>query len=291
MIISTPTIQPLPNFFSGNPQVDVLKLHEIHPVISGNKWFKLRYYLDEAKTGGYDALITRGGPYSNHLVATAFVAKEAGLASYGIVRGFQPQQLTITLQDAVSYGMQLHFTGTSKHSEESPIIATIPNALYIPEGGMGITGVMGAATILSENNISHYTHIIAATGTGTMVAGLTIAALPHQKVIGISVLKNEPAPLNEIANWLKTMQHPHLPEILHFPYGGYAKLHKDVLQTMSACWEQEKLPLDFVYTGKLFTAVKELIHQKYFPKESHLLLVHSGGLQGNRSLPTSSLPF
>lgn len=82
-----------------------------------------------------------------------------------------------------------------------------------------------------------------------------------------------------------------MPEILHFPYGGYAKINKAVLQTLHACWELEKLPLDFVYTGKMFTAVNELLHQNYFPNNSNLLVIHSGGLQGNRSLPPNSLPF
>lgn len=291
MIFTKPTIQPLRNFFYGNPTVDVLKLHEIHPIVSGNKWYKLQYYLEEAAVGGYKALVTRGGPYSNHLVATAFAAKEAGLSSYGIVRGYQPTQLSITLQDAVSNGMQLHFAGYSPSTADADLLATIPGALYIPEGGKGITGIRGAATILSEHTLADYTHIVAAAGTGTMVAGITMAALPHQKVIGISVLNNAPAPTTDIFHWLQTMNQFRMPEILHFPYGGYAKLHKAVLQNMHACWEQEQLPLDFVYTGKLFSAVKELLHQNYFPEDSKLLLIHSGGLQGNRSLPPNSLPF
>lgn len=291
MIFAKPTIQPLRNFFPGTPQVDVFKLHEIHPVVSGNKWFKLRFFLEEAKKGGYQALITRGGPYSNHLVATAFAAKAAGLKSYGIVRGYQSPRLTITLEDAISYGMQLQFAGNGKASDDSLFLATIPQALYIPEGGMGITGIRGAATILSDQTISDYTHILAAAGTGTMVAGLTIAALPHQQVIGISVLKNAPAPTNEIANWLQKLGEARMPKLMHFPYGGYAKLNETVVETLHTCWEQEKLPLDFVYTGKLFTAVKELLQQNYFAKDSKLLLIHSGGLQGNRSLPPNRLPF
>ncbi|MBU3744067.1 MAG: pyridoxal-phosphate dependent enzyme, partial [Sediminibacterium sp.] len=285
MILAKPSIQPLRKFFYGPIPVDVLKLHEIHPIVSGNKWYKLRYYLEEATVGGYNAVITRGGPYSNHLVATAFAAKEVGLKSYGLVRGYQPPQLSSTLQDAIAYGMQLYFTGYNNTSDDAAFVNTIQNGFYIPEGGMGVTGIRGAATILSEHTIAEYTHIIVAAGTGTMVAGVTIAAMPHQKVMGISVLKNAPAPINEIAGWLQTMNHTRMPEILHFPYGGYAKLNNAVVETMHTCWEQEKLPLDFVYTGKLFTAVKELLHQNYFPPDSNLLLVHSGGLQGNRSLP------
>jgi 1-aminocyclopropane-1-carboxylate deaminase len=124
-----------------------------------------------------------------------------------------------------------------------------------------------------------------------MITGLAVSALPHQQVLGISVLNNAPSPLTEIQQWMKNQSNRPLPDILHYPYGGYAKLHPAVLQTMHSCWIQEQLPLDFVYTGKMFTAIKELIAQSYFKQNARILLIHSGGLQGNRSLPAGSLPF
>jgi len=291
MINSIASIQPLRSFFAGGPTVDVLKLQEVHPVVSGNKWYKLKYYLQEAVESGYNRIITRGGPYSNHIVAAAWAARELGLASIGIIRGLPPPVLSPTLQDAISYGMVLRFTEKNQFANFQLPKSETESALCIPEGGVGIPGIQGASEILSGIDYTSYTHILGASGTGTMITGLAIRALPHQQVLGISVLNNAPAPLTDISAWLKNWPTVKPPTLLHYAYGGYAKVHPTVLYTIRDCWEQEHLPLDFVYTGKLFSATRELIQQAYFTKQNRLLLIHSGGLQGNRSLPKGSLPF
>jgi 1-aminocyclopropane-1-carboxylate deaminase len=291
MINSSPTIQPLRTFFAGGPSVDVLKLQEVHPVVSGNKWYKLKYYLQEAVERGYTSIITRGGPYSNHIIASAWAARELGLKSIGIIRGVAPPALSPTLQDALAYGMTLRFIEKNLFANFHLPESETASALYIPEGGVGIMGIQGASEILSGIDITSYTHILGASGTGTMITGLAIKALPHQQILGISVLNNAPSPLTEISAWLKNWPTVTPPTLLHYAYGGYAKVHPAVLATMRDCWEQEQLPLDFVYTGKLFSATRALIQEAYFTKNNRLLLIHSGGLQGNRSLPVGSLPF
>ena len=291
MINSSPTIQPLRTFFAGGPAVDVLKLQEVHPVVSGNKWYKLKYYLQEAVERGYTKIITRGGPYSNHIIATAWAARELGLESIGIIRGLAAPMLSPTLQDAQAYGMTLHFTEKNQFANFQLPESETASALYIPEGGVGRLGIQGAAEILSGIDFASYTHILGASGTGTMITGLALRALPHQQVLGISVLNNAPSPFTEISEWLKNWPTVTPPTLLYYAYGGYAKVHPTVLSTIRDCWEQEQLPLDFVYTGKLFSATRALIQQGYFAKNNRLLLIHSGGLQGNRSLPVGSLPF
>ncbi|MCX6264780.1 MAG: 1-aminocyclopropane-1-carboxylate deaminase/D-cysteine desulfhydrase [Bacteroidetes bacterium] len=291
MIISVPTIQPLRTLFAGGPAVDVLKLQEVHPVVSGNKWYKLQYYLQEAAERGYTKIITRGGPYSNHIIATAWAARELGLESIGIIRGLAAPMLSPTLQDAQAYGMTLHFTEKNQFANFQLPESETASALYIPEGGVGRLGIQGAAEILSGIDFASYTHILGASGTGTMITGLALQALPHQQVLGISVLNNAPSPFTEISEWLKNWPTVTPPTLLYYAYGGYAKVHPTVLSTIRDCWEQEQLPLDFVYTGKLFSATRVLIQQGYFAKNNRLLLIHSGGLQGNRSLPVGSLPF
>jgi 1-aminocyclopropane-1-carboxylate deaminase len=291
MIISVPTIQPLRTLFAGGPSVDVLKLQEVHPVVSGNKWYKLQYYLQEAVERGRTKIITRGGPYSNHIIATAWAARELGLESIGIIRGLVPPMLSPTLEDAQSYGMKLQFTEKNQFASFQLPESETASALYIPEGGVGRLGIKGAADILSDIDFASYTHILGACGTGTMITGLALRALPHQQVLGISVLNNAPSPLTEINEWLKNWPSVTPPTLLHYAYGGYARVHPTVLSTIRDCWEQEQLPLDFVYTGKLFSATRTLIQEAYFSKNNRLLLIHSGGLQGNRSLPLGSLPF
>lgn len=293
MINFSPRIQYLPFLFNGSPEVAVLGLHEIHPIVSGNKWYKLAPYLKEAQELGCTRIITSGGAFSNHIIATAFGAQAAGLKSVGWIRGEEAVCLSPTLEDARRQNMELVFFQRSAYAAIDLQPGIIPGTkdYFIPAGGKGLTGVRGASTILSSAETNSFTHIIAACGTGTMLAGLQLSAAAHQKIIGISVLNNQPEPLPTIQQHLQELGIKSIPEIFHYAYGGYAKVHPEVINLMREAWVKEKLPLDFVYTGKLFSAVQHLLRTGYFPGDARLLLIHSGGLQGNRSLPKGSLPF
>lgn len=287
-------VQPLPHFSFGDTQTDILRLDLLHPVVSGNKWFKLKYYLAEALAGNYHTLASFGGAYSNHIVATAFAAREAGLASIGYIRGEESTPLSPTLRNAMEYGMKLEYVSReSFRNTETIMAATNDNGVYwVREGGFGALGAKGAADILSVTDTSAYSHIICAVGTGTMLAGLVQAALPHQQLIGISVLKNHFGLEQEVRSLLPQKEERATFTIEQdFHFGGYAKHPQDLIRFMQELWAQEKLPTDIVYTSKLLFAVKQLLSLHYFPAGSRLLLIHSGGLQGNASLPAGTLPF
>ncbi|HEX8356222.1 MAG TPA: pyridoxal-phosphate dependent enzyme, partial [Segetibacter sp.] len=186
-------IQPIEAQWLHNGQLtlDVLRLDELHPIISGNKWFKLQYYLHEALELQKQTVATFGGAWSNHIIATAFACKEAGLRSLGIIRGEEPKQLSPTLQYAMDYGMKLHFVSRERYRNKQAVKAGISDTdhYWIDEGGFGLTGAKGASEILQLVNSSTYSHIICAVGTGTMLAGLLIAANEGQQLIGISSMK------------------------------------------------------------------------------------------------------
>lgn len=293
MIKFSPAIQPLPSLFPDYPKVAVLRLDEIDPVISGNKWYKLAPYVQLAKEAGCKRIITAGGAYSNHLVATARAALRAGLECKAYVRGERPQRLSPTLQDAMNDGMELLFLERAAFAALQLPAGKMTDSddYFIPSGGSGLPGVLGAAEILHTAATQSFSHIAGACGTGTMIAGIQYAAAPHQTILGISVLKNLPEPTPTIHQHLVALGCERSPEIMHFPYGGYARQHPEVIEFMREAWEKEKLPLDFVYTGKLFCAIRQLRNSNYFSKDATILLVHSGGRQGNRSLPPGSLPF
>jgi 1-aminocyclopropane-1-carboxylate deaminase len=161
---------------------------------------------------------------------------------------------------------------------------------FVDEGGYGTLGAQGAATILSNEKINNYSHIICAVGTGTMMAGLINAAKPHQLVIGIPVLKNEATIRDEITQLITIKKIPFT--VLHdFHLGGYAKTNQAQFDFMNQLWTTEKIPTDIVYTSKLFMAVKSLVANNYFSPTAKILMIHSGGLQGNRSLPAGTLLF
>lgn len=269
---------------------DVLRLDKIDPVISGNKWFKLRYYLEEARALHKKGILTFGGAWSNHIIATAAVCRVNGLSAVGIIRGEEPRQLSTTLLHAKELGMQLVFISrTAYQNKEIP--ATIkPEEYYIiNEGGYGIMGAMGASAILEHCN-NNYTHYCCAVGTGTMMAGIINQSYAEQKTIGISVMKNNTG-LEEMIQALIVNTKDNWKLIHDYPFGGYAKHQPALLQFMNEFYRQTGIPSDFAYTGKLFYAITDLVKKKYFPGGSRLLLIHSGGLQGNESLSPGSLIF
>ena len=286
-------IDPLPQVPEPSISVDVLRLDIVHPIVSGNKWFKLKYYLAEA-AAARKIILTFGGAYSNHIVATAAAAKKAGIKSLGIIRGEEARRLSPTLAEAKSLGMELFFINRKDYQEK-----LIPEAinyqqtdLYcIPEGGYGPLGMEGAKDILLQNKTAGYTHIVSAVGTGTTLAGLAAAAGEGQQVIGISVLKNNFSLQSDIEQLLPAGKKQNF-KILHdYHFGGYAKCSAELIQFMNDFFRQTAIPSDFVYTGKAFFAVMDLLEKRFFPAGSKILLVHTGGLQGNRSLSKGTLIF
>jgi 1-aminocyclopropane-1-carboxylate deaminase len=270
--------------------LDVLRADLVHPVISGNKWFKLRYYLEEVQQQQRRHIITFGGAYSNHIIAAAAAANVLGLRCTGLIRGERPPVLSPTLIHAQQLGMQLHFLSREVYKEKEVPAALRSDDMYvIPEGGYGAIGAAGAGTMVSGNT-RIYSHICCATGTGTMMAGLQNAAAPGQEIIGISVLKNN----HDLENEVRQLLHrPDQPVTLLHQYAGkgYGRHTPELLAFMNEWYKQTGIPSDFVYTGKLFFAVNDLLRQGFFPTGSKILLIHSGGLQGNASLTKGTLIF
>ena len=277
-----------------NVMLDVLRLDELHPVVSGNKWFKLKNYLQKAQQEGYKTVATFGGAFSNHIIATAFACNEKKLHSIGFIRGEEAGGLSHTLLYAQSLGMQLIFLSREQYRQKEEVKNAYRNEewYFINEGGYGIDGAFGAAEILEFAELTDYTHIIASVGTGTMLAGLIMAALDDQKIIGISSMKGNTALYDDIKKLLpQNKQHAAFTIFHDYHFGGYAKHPPVLLAFINEAWKQFQLPLDIIYTGKLFFAVMDLVTKSYFPKNSNVLMIHSGGLQGNRSLQKNELSF
>lgn len=272
-------------------RLSLLRLDLLHPIVSGNKWFKLQFYLAQAVQNNAKVIATFGGAYSNHIVAAAFACQQSGFPCVGFIRG-EREQLSHTLKDAISYGMQLQFISRTHYREKEAIMQQHSQYCWIPEGGYGVTGAEGAATILSHvPDLASYTHIVAATGTGTMLAGLVKGALSHQKVIGISVMKGNTELEQNVRLLLSGKESAsfHIEQDYHF--GGYAKHPQPLMEYINHCWAEYDLPFDIVYTGKAFYATEQMIRQHTIPAGSNVLFIHSGGLQGNLSLPVGTFPF
>ena len=279
-------------------KLSVLRLDKIHPVVSGNKLFKLHYFLEEALQSTHRTVVSFGGAYSNHLSATAFACKVLQLKSIGIVRGERSAQLSSTLQQCLDDGMHLKFVSREDYTlkETTAFLQSLKiefgGCVVVPEGGYHPLGAKGAAMIMGLIGDKNCTHICTATGTATTLAGLLMAAAPAQKIISVPILKGM-ADTNERLKFL-TGNPESFNNLQIFPdyhFGGYAKKTKPLLDFMNHCWLQYRLPLDFVYTAKMMFAVIESIKNNHFEKGSEIICLHTGGLQGNKSLPLNSLLF
>lgn len=287
-----------PGLAPKNISADVLRLDRLHPVISGNKWFKLKGYLREALQSPGQPVITFGGPWSNHLIAAAYATRQQGLTAIGIVRGERLPVLSTTLTAAAACGMQLEFIPRREYAKkEEPgflrqLTDRFPGAYIIPEGGAGPIGIIGSEDILKIGDTSQYTHILCAVGTGTTLMGLIRAARPGQVVIGIPVLKGfDEWTAIDPHSFLTTEQKAGARLLTGYHFGGYARHPPELLEFMNRWYSETGVPSDIVYTGKLFFALWDSIRLGLFPAGSRLLVIHSGGLQGNLSLPSGILGF
>jgi len=287
LITIDPVIRPI--FKQKDILVYVLRLDKCDPVVSGNKWFKLRFYLEEAIKSNKKTIVTYGGPWSNHLVATAAASKKMGLKSLGYVRGEKPALFSHTLNSALSLGMELQFLSRDAYATQRRKVELQPTNYVIPEGGYGMLGAKGASTITDLFNEEDFTHVLAAVGTGTMLAGIA-NALKNTTLIGIPVLKGKEALEKEVSSLLTEVSCP-WSMLEGFEWGGYAKHPAQLLEYMNQLYNSTKIPTDIVYTSKLFYAVEQLATNNFFKKGSRLLLIHSGGLQGNESLEKGALCF
>lgn len=281
-----------PRFAPPGIEMEMLRLDKIHPSISGNKWFKLRFYLEEALRLGKKRVITFGGPWSNHLLATAAACRQIRIECTGVVRGEKPAVFSDTLQKAAGMGMHLEFLDRRAFRANKHPSAWLDDENYfIPQGGYGLPGVNGAATITEYMDpLGNYTHILCAVGTGTMLAGLVRSARPGQRITGISVMKNNMQLEDDIRRLLMPSDIPF--QLLHdYHFGGYAKCNQELLRFMNDWYSHTGIPTDFVYTGKLCYAATDLSQQNFFPAGSRVLLIHSGGLTGNVSLKKGTLIF
>lgn len=292
-----PEISVLNSYLSTEKKVglSMLRLDEIHPVVSGNKLFKLQYFLQEAKNSKHKTIITFGGAYSNHLAATAFACKEEGLKCIGFVRGETPPGLSSTLLFCRENGMQLEFISRADYKNideefRKSLLSNYGDHTLIPEGGFSITGTDGAESIMELFDGKNYSHICCPVGTATTFAGLNKGKRSNAEIIGFSALKN----LDDIEDRLKKLDADEsnlYNFISNYHFGGYAKKTPALIAFMNNFYQDNKIPLDFVYTAKMMFGVYDLLEENYFAPGSNILCIHTGGLQGNNSLPPGTLNF
>lgn len=295
-IISTPSpLQELksPLFERKGLSVWVKRDDLLHPVVSGNKWRKLKYNIQEAQGRACSRILTFGGAYSNHLHATAGACAMVGLSSVGVVRGEETLPLNSTLRFAAEQGMHLHYVSRSDYRmryEESfqrALLEAYPGSYLVPEGGANAAGVRGCKEIVEEVSMP-FDKIAVACGTGATLAGIALALNPGQQVLGFSALKNgaflddEVAALVASEGCSTTQRNWTIQTDYHF--GGYARITPELIAVMQQLYKEHGFKLDPVYTAKMFYGVWDMMGNDAFARGTTLVLVHTGGLQGLKGM-------
>ncbi len=287
--INMPPLQKLKEklFDEKKVSVSVLRLDQIHPSISGNKWYKLKYNVEEFFRLKKKYFVTFGGAYSNHIVATAAAGKEFGMQTIGIIRGDELHgNSNDVLKFAGSCGMKLLFISREEYKKMRKdktrietflsVLNTKSSELFVlPEGGSSLPALKGCAEI-AGSILEDFDSIICACGTGTTLAGISSALNKNQKAIGISVLKDADFLDKNIVDWNEGRNNFHIVHDYHF--GGYAKSNRELVSFCDTFYSSHQIKIEPVYTGKLFFGLYNLISTGFFAEGTRIVAVHTGGV-------------
>jgi len=259
----------------------------IHPIISGNKWRKLKYPLNKARGEGKNHLVTFGGAYSNHLLATASAAAKFGFKATGFVRGEEISNDTLFL--CKLHGMQLIFVDRESYRDKQALFqkhfGDDADAFFIDEGGASADGAEGCSELIAELPQT-YQHIFCACGTGTTAAGIINGINQHQLPTtfhAIPVLKNGEFMRDEIGKYAPIIKDGDSSRFqLHTDYhfGGYGKTTPELIDFVKTFVAETGILIEPIYTGKMFYAIFDLARKGYFTPGSEILAIHSGGIWG-----------
>ena len=276
--------QLIASVFSNNISLYMKREDLLHPIISGNKFRKLKYNLEEAKKQNQKVLLTFGGAFSNHIVAVAGAGETFGFETIGIIRGQELQDKISenpSLLQAQQLGMKFVFVSREQYRlKETPdfieqLRKDFGDFYLLPEGGTNELAIKGCEEIISSSDFE-FTHICSSVGTGGTITGIINSSTNNQNIIGFSSLKgdflqNDIAKFANKQNWSVNCDY-------HF--GGYGKVTVELINFINTFYLEHQIPLDPIYTGKMMFGIMNLIENNYFPPNSKILAIHTGGLQG-----------
>lgn len=273
-----------------NPNVKLFIKREdlIHPLISGNKFRKLKYNLRQAKKDNFSTILTFGGAFSNHILAVASTGFENNLKTIGIIRGeelLHKINENPTLKKAQELGMQFKFVSREEYrvKNSNDFIANLElefGSFYLlPEGGTNELAIKGCEEILT-NEDKIFSHICCSIGTGGTISGIINASCDGQQIVGFPSLKGDFIS-NEISNFAKQSNWN---LVFDYHFGGYGKITDELIRFINEFYVNYKIPLDPIYTGKMMFGIVDLIRNDYFPKGSKILAIHTGGIQGVKGM-------
>ena len=279
----------LPELSDIDCQIFIKREDQIHPLVSGNKFRKLKYNVQEAVKQKHTTLLTFGGAFSNHILATAAAGNLNQLQTVGVIRGDElgvncskTLETNATLRTAYELGMKFEFVSREEYRNKTSesFLHKFQNKYkdfyIIPEGGTNDLAVKGCEEILEKEDYQ-FDYICSCVGTGGTISGIINSAQKHQKILGFPALKGGFLK-NEVQRYSKSKDNWELINDYHF--GGYGKYTDELIHFINRFKEITQIPLDPIYTGKMMYGLVDMIKNKLFPAGSKILIVHTGGLQG-----------
>ncbi len=277
----------------------IKRLDKANLPIGGNKYYKLKYNLEEARRAGYNTLLTFGGAYSNHLLATAIAGKQFGFKTIGVVRGEEIEHFweqNPTLRNASSFGMHFKFVSRSDYRNKSvntfltSLQAEFGAFYLLPEGGSNDLAVRGCAEILTAAD-HQFEYVCCCVGTGGTLAGLTHAAGDSQRILGYPALKGDFL-FKDICNFTDA---ENWELVTDYHFGGYGHVNANLVTFINDFHRATDILLDPIYTGKMLFGIRDMLQKGFFPKGCRILAIHSGGQQAiegmNLRLKKKNLPL
>jgi 1-aminocyclopropane-1-carboxylate deaminase/D-cysteine desulfhydrase-like pyridoxal-dependent ACC family enzyme len=275
-----------------HPKIFIKRDDAIHPLISGNKWRKLKYNLIEASRLGKDKLLTFGGAFSNHIHATAAAGELFGIKTIGIIRGEEYEPLNSTLSAAKKMGMELHYLPRKIYRDRNnpefqrELAEKFGNPYVVPEGGTNKFALTGVAELVDEIDVE-FTHVCSAVGSGGTLAGIVRGLRGEKKALGFPALKGGEymsGIISDLLNESGEGKYVNWELIADYHHGGFAKVTPELIDFINQFVLLNSIQLDYIYTGKMFYAISQLIKNDYFSNNDVIVAVHTGGLQGNESM-------
>ena len=279
-----------------------LRLDLVDPLLSGNKWFKLAPYLEQAAAAGAQGVISLGGAHSNHLHALAAAGRRFGFACVGLLRG--EAQQTPTVDDLQRMGMALHWLGyggyRARHQPDfwAPWLARYPGFQVIGEGGLGLHGASGCSCLvamaeaqLADIGWPDFDAWWLATGTGTTLAGVLLGDV-RRSVFGAQAVPSDHGVATQVAGLLdEAGASERRYQLIDAARGGFARLDEPLRQFILETEQASGVPLEPVYTGKALMALRDFCKRGHLARGSRLIFIHTGGLQGRRVLMGASADY
>lgn len=306
----TPTpLQYLPGLSQELFREIYIKRDDLTPVGGGgNKLRKLEYLLFGAMNQQATTIITVGAPQTNHGRLTAAVAAKYGLKCIIVTVGKDPGELSANLlldgifgarviikkDDGRDQSLQIEETVTaikSKQEKQGEIV------YVIPMGGSDIVGLMGYYDCARELDMQakeqhiDNANIYVATGSMGTYLGLYCGLKAVQsklKLTGIAILpfeKKEKQRLHEyFAEAKEAYGYDFDDSDIHIETGyvrkGYNEPDASVRKAIYQMARHEGILLDPCYTGKMYAAVLDMIHEKRIKPGAQIILMHTGGMPG-----------